>query len=825
MRPCRAIWLVALAAVLCAPSASFGAPAKQENARYALANGCYVWRSQLAGGLIVKDAGGYAATAQSPGQAEGFRMQATGLGKYLFYGRAGDFMSTSATDAVETGLTPSSSADWQVDNAGARSFRITLPAAGNKVLAVGDGGRLVLAEAGRRGPNTIFSAERAGDCATFPEVQTNAVGTPGKGPTPYGETRGFLEAHMHMMAFEFLGGRAHCAKPWDAFGAPAALVDCPDHYPNGSGAALENQVSYDNPARMHDPVGWPTFKDWPAAESLTHELSYYKWVERAWRGGLRTYVNLFVENRVLCEAYPLKKNSCNEMDAVRLQAKRIYELQDYIDAQHGGPGRGWFRIVKSPYQARRVINSGKLAVVLGIEVSEPFGCRVINDQPQCTTEDIDKGLDEVYKLGVRQMELINKFDNALGGVAGDTGSTGAVVNQGNKASTGSYWQMEKCTGPEGANDREQPTPFDHNTDELLANGLRELIPAGILPLYGPGPHCNKKGLTALGEHMLNRMMEKGMVVDPDHLSVLARNQALSVLEAKRYSGVVSSHSWSTVDAFPRIYKLGGVIAPYAGSSEGFVKKWQALQEMRSSSNVFWGVGYGADMNGLGSQGGPRTDAPNPVRYPFKSFDGKVTLDRQHSGERVFDINEDGVANYGLYPDWIEDLRQIAGKPIVDDMARGSEAYLQMWERAVGVQSSAVCQPARMRFSGYGLGRIDVAATPKRVLERAGQPVHRVGRTWVWCVRGEEKRTVKAALEPGKGRLGLVGSRVPGHRARGARPGGSARGSGIQIRRTRNGGAVVHRVRGGKVVWVAAARKSVAKKPAKLRRFLRLAGLR
>ena len=50
---------------------------------------------------------------------------------------------------------------------------------------------------------------------------------------------------------------------------------------------------------------------------------------------------------------------------------------------------------------------------------------------------------------------------------------------------------------------------------------------------------------------------------------------------------------------------------------------------------------------------------------------------------TFDINTDGVANYGLYPDWIEDLRHLAGDEIVNDMGRGAEAYLEMWERAAG----------------------------------------------------------------------------------------------------------------------------------------------
>ncbi len=52
----------------------------------------------------------------------------------------------------------------------------------------------------------------------------------------------------------------------------------------------------------------------------------------------------------------------------------------------------------------------------------------------------------MHGFGVRQMELINKFDNALGGVAGDSGETGLVVNNGNRLSTGKFWQMQACTG-------------------------------------------------------------------------------------------------------------------------------------------------------------------------------------------------------------------------------------------------------------------------------------------------------------------------------------------------------------------------------------------
>jgi hypothetical protein len=530
-------------------------------------------------------------------------------------------------------------------------------------------------------------------------------------------------------------------------------------------------------------------------------------------------VNLLVENKVLCEVYPYKKNSCDEMDSIRLQNKDIHALEDYIDAQSGGPGKGWFRIVTDPFQARRVINAGKLAVVLGIEVSEPFGCQVDNDQPKCSVADIDRGLEEVHGWGVRDMEIINKFDNALAGVAGDNGQTGTIVNTGNRLETGKYWQYKTCDGPAGANDKEQTTPFTHNDDVLISNAVQAFVPAGTAPLYPPAPHCNQRGLTTLGEHLIRRLMAKRMIVDPDHLSVLARDQVLSLLEAQKYSGVISSHSWSTVDTYPRIYRLGGVITPYAGSSTGFAKAWKLLKPMRDG-RFYWGLGWGADMNGFGAQGPPRVGATNPVGYPFKSFDGKQTIEQSVTGQRAWDVNKDGVAHYGLYPDWVQDLRMIAGDEIVDDLARGSEAYLQMWERSQGVPATR-CQYARSRFTTGGLGRVRLNAAWPDVLRSAGQPVKRPGRVWEYCVQQRDGRpagTITPVLTP-QGSVALVASTGPEHEAQGIGTGDRAAGSGVRRR-----GRFVYRVKGGRVRWVAVATRSVLRSPAALRSYLRLAGL-
>jgi hypothetical protein len=210
------------------------------------------------------------------------------------------------------------------------------------------------------------------------------------------------------------------------------------------------------------------------------------------------------------------------------------------------------------------------------------------------------------------------------------------------------------------------------------------------------------------------------------MSAKAQTQALEYLqgspeiqELPGEPGVVSSHGWSNDSIYPRIYQLGGVVTPYAGGSEGFASEWEKHREW-ADPRYYFGFGYGADTNGFGSQGGPRgADAANPVTYPFTGFGG-VTVRQQRSGTRTYDINTDGVAHYGLYPDWIEDLRRLAGDQIVEDMARGPEAYLQMWERAIGIAPDA-CRPDIPDLSEDRLGSLRKGMTSVDVLQTLGQP--------------------------------------------------------------------------------------------------------
>jgi hypothetical protein len=452
----------------------------------------------------------------------------------------------------------------------------------------------------RRGPATQPSEWQYDDavhfrgssgCATFPEAELNASGTPFTGASPQSTVRGYVDGHTHWMTYSYFGGDFHCGRPWHPFGIPAALPDCADDEgPEGLTAYAQNFFNSGLPVDPHDTKGWPTLAAW-ANDNVTYEAMYYRWVQRAWMGGLRMMVVPFNETRFLCELVVKRHFPCDEMNTVRREMPDMLRLRDYVDAQAGGPGKGFFQIVHDPFQARRAINAGKLAVVLEVEVSELFGCRSF-EHPRCTRADIDAGLDWLHAKGVRSLFLVNKLDNAFGGVRMNGGPTGVVVNVGNRVSDGSFWQVKTCTGPRA--DNELLTGNDA-TDALLRSGLDSLIPPGVLPIYPRAPHCNARGLSALGAYLENRLIDKRMIVNLDHLSSAGVDAGLKIAESRGYSGVVSPHGWMDPRDWSRVWALGGWVAPQAGDAATFAATWQRYRPAQTSFAFGWG--WGADVGG------------------------------------------------------------------------------------------------------------------------------------------------------------------------------------------------------------------------------------
>ena len=216
----------------------------QPEDRYALAGGCYRIWSTSAWKVV----------------ASPIRFQATDLGRYLLFDSDSRFVTARGDDVVREPrqrLRPSGRSTSSPE-----VFTVWLPATG-QVLVTDRAGTLRLA----RNPSVEerhFKFRLQNGCREFPEVELNVSGPHLQGTDPAGEVTGFIDTHLHMTAFEFLGGRAHCGRPWHAYGVTAALADCPEHYvADGSAAVLENFFMAGSPVGNHDPVGWPTFRDWP----------------------------------------------------------------------------------------------------------------------------------------------------------------------------------------------------------------------------------------------------------------------------------------------------------------------------------------------------------------------------------------------------------------------------------------------------------------------------------------------------------------------------------------------------------------------------------
>jgi hypothetical protein len=95
-----------------------------------------------------------------------------------------------------------------------------------------------------------------------------------------------------------------------------------------------------------------------------------------------------------------------------------------------------------------------------------------------------------------------------------------------------------------------------------------------------------------------------------------------------------------------------------------------------------GIGIGSDVQGVTSQ--PTGDKGFVPEYPFPSVDGLVTFTPPSVGDRALDFSTEGVAHYGLYAEWVENLRQLDEGDDADLMGifmSSAEAYIQMWERA------------------------------------------------------------------------------------------------------------------------------------------------
>ena len=672
-----------------------------------LAQGCYVIKSPTVNKYVKQyNSGGTANGGENFGfkadnvaQASRFFFKPTRFKHFMMTNTNGRYMATITPASSTAGTSPGALAEWNIEaiQQGADEFRYRFKSVGlNRTLHhnyTSDDFNLLESSTPNNNTATEFELIAATNCVDYPEIETNVTGSPDllKGDMNQ-PVRGFVDAHAHIASYEFMGGKFVHGDPFHQFGVTEALNDSAViHGENGSLDLIGNIFAYDDINFRYDTRGWPDFPHWPTHRDVSHTGYYYKWIERAYLGGLRMMVSHMVENKALCSAHTRintaaqnSPNTCEAMDSVRLQVQRLHEMQDYIDAQSGGPGKGFFRIVKSPSEARQVIADGKLAVFMGIEVSELFDCGI---QGGCTRHSVEQQLQEVYDLGIRGLFPTHRFDNKIGGAKLE----GGFLNVGQWLSAGYLFDTKECDADTKGAHLEPGFPIVAGIPLLggILNGISNA------PDYDPTiQHCNRQGLSELGQYLINRMIDMGMLIELDHASEETATSILDIVEARNYSGVISAHSHmatkpdnSLHDNFKRLVQAGGYVSPYNKSAHDLAQDIDKyLSEVETTAFVH-GVSFGTDMTGLANQPGPRSDAQtDSLAYPFTNEFGLI-FDKQKSGNRVIDYNVEGMAHYGMLADHVQDIREQTSHRIYESVMNSTEAYLQMWERAIANNST------------------------------------------------------------------------------------------------------------------------------------------
>jgi hypothetical protein len=561
-------------------------------------------------------------------------------------------------------------------------------------------------------------------CAVFPELSLDATGDITFTEFEDGSVFGFVETHAHLFTnLGFGGGGVFHGAPFHALGVEHALGDCDlNHGEEGRkdfmGATFNAGVGDFNdllpaiaigqlPEKDHDTQGYPEFTSWPAAPfNATHQVQYYKWIERAYLSGLRLLVQDATTNQVLCQlvtgigANP-KRYDCNDMIAVDRIIEATYALERYVDALSGGPGQGWFRIVFSPAEAREQIKAGKLAVVLGIETSDLFDCFLVpfGEFSKCTEADVVAKLDDYHARGVRVLFPVHKFDNAFSAGDGDR----RVSDIGNFAHTGHYSNFIKCpeellTFPGGFDEGglnfanlNLPRDVYDSTPPFDMSGFDKNPIGALLPRIGllGGGH----GLTDLGEFLMLEMMKRGMVIEVDHMPRKTYKRAYELLVENDYPAV-GSHGRNNNGL---LYQLGGVSKSNFGRCRSRAEPatmdddFQARIQMMRDKGAFPAEGFGFDLNGFAGAPKPRfvekNGCPDPqtdagITYPFKSYAGDVTLEQPIVGNRTLDFNTEGMVHLGLVAELIEDVRRDGvSDEELEPLFKSAEGYLRMWEKS------------------------------------------------------------------------------------------------------------------------------------------------
>ncbi|HEY0711199.1 MAG TPA: membrane dipeptidase, partial [Polyangia bacterium] len=516
---------------------------------------------------------------------------------------------------------------------------------------------------------------------------------------------GYADLHLHQMGHLGFAGSVLWGAP---FGPPVeALSPIPQAMKRGhdmaealfDGTIITGLVGI----ATHDEGGYPSFGAWPSRDIATHQQAYEDWLFRAYVGGMRLMVMLAVNSEdmfgrgendlpvignVSIQTARAAGRSSNDMEALEFQVREAYRMQAYIDAKHGGPGKGWYRIVRDPDEASDAIAKGQLAVILGTELQHLFNCD--SDRAVCDQATISAGLDRLEAMGVNYVFPVHHKLNQFGG----------------------------------------PTQFNP-----LTNGPTE-------ECWETKEKCSSAGLSPLGRYLMEQLMARGMMIDTEHMSWKTLDDVLTIAEKHRYPlmashiGFVDTLADETqteqlrrTDQVRRLLRLGSVLGIILGVGSDETSKSAtdrpALPASCGGADA-WGNAYlyakslaangglagnggvitiGSDWNGFSSWPPPRfakapcaartardgkaIPKPAAITYPIAlpeklvpaAIGGTKSLTAMTT-PRTWSYNEEGLMHAGLMPEFFEDLRRMGlSTADLESVYRSARGVVETWRTA------------------------------------------------------------------------------------------------------------------------------------------------
>ena len=564
------------------------------------------------------------------------------------------------------------------------------------------------------------------------------------------DLRGYADLHLHLFSELAFGGDVISGKVYSDKGIADALSAQHDFKIHGThgldfpiAMGTQDMTANPDPGRTTVSIyGWPHFNGWPTWRSTVHQQAYYKWLKRAWQGGLRLVVMLAVTNEAFCKTTAKRagagKDCEDSMKSIDAQLDKAAEFETFIANNDGG----WFKIVKSPAEARTAIKKGQLAVVLGIEVDNIFKCKKHADF--CNDNYVSEQVDKYYKKGVRHIFPIHNFDNRFGGTA----TWQDMIEYGNNAVEGDWWVTENC--PEVAIGGEKYLyGFNLRPVDFWLEVFKGITTSWPRPGHFEDKRgsCNTLGLTDTGKYLIKKLMSKGMIIDIDHMSNKSFDDTLKIAEASspKYP-VVASHvlffklhtedvrheRMRTPQQVERIRNVGGMLAAMLKddvqdtnnigkkktiaygkdinddcihSTKTFAQSLKYAMDTMGAPGEPASVAFGSDFNGIAGHVGPRFGSdgcgrkgedPSTARltYPI-TVEGFGKFNRQKTGQRTFDFNVDGLAHVGLLPDLTADLKTVGLRNnYMEKLFHSAEEYIKLWERAECSADPAKCPSSK-----------------------------------------------------------------------------------------------------------------------------------